>query len=41
MSFVSLIIVVEDIARSRGLDEKILGLRVTADFGIYNKRTRL
>ncbi len=36
MAFVSSIIVVEDIARSRGLYEKILGLRVTADFGIYN-----
>jgi len=36
MAFVSSILVVEDIARSRGLYEKILGLRVTADFGLYN-----
>lgn len=36
MSFVSSIIVVEDIARSRILYENILGLNVTADFGIYN-----
>jgi catechol 2,3-dioxygenase-like lactoylglutathione lyase family enzyme len=36
MSFVSSIIVVEDIARSRLLYETILGLKVTADFGIYN-----
>lgn len=36
MSFVSSIIVVEDIARSRLLYENILHLKVTADFGIYN-----
>jgi hypothetical protein len=36
MSFVSSIIVVEDIARSRKLYENILHLKVTADFGIYN-----
>lgn len=36
MSFVSSIIVVEEIARSRRLYENILGLKVTADFGIYN-----
>ncbi len=36
MSFVSSIIVVEDIARSRMLYENILHLKVTADFGIYN-----
>ncbi len=36
MSFVSSIIVVEDIARSRVLYENILHLKVTADFGIYN-----
>jgi hypothetical protein len=36
MSFVSSIIVVEEIARSRALYEKILHLKVTADFGIYN-----
>jgi catechol 2,3-dioxygenase-like lactoylglutathione lyase family enzyme len=36
MSFVSSIIVVEEIARSRKLYEDILKLRVTADFGIYN-----
>ena len=36
MSFVSSIIVVEEIARSRKLYEDILKLKVTADFGIYN-----
>jgi len=36
MSFVSSVIVVEDIARSRTLYENILHMRVTADFGIYN-----
>jgi len=36
MSFVSSIIVVEDIERSRRLYEGILHLKVTADFGIYN-----
>lgn len=36
MSFVSSIIVVEDIARSRMLYETILHLKVVADFGIYN-----
>jgi len=36
MSFVSSIIVVEEIARSRLLYENILHLKVTADFGIYN-----
>ena len=36
MSFVSSIIVVEDISRSRMLYENILHLQVTADFGIYN-----
>ena len=36
MSFVSSIIVVEDIARSRMLYETILHLKVIADFGIYN-----
>lgn len=36
MSFVSAIMVVEDIARSRQLYENILHLKVTADFGIYN-----
>ena len=36
MGFVSSIIVVEDIARSRMLYENILHLKVTADFGIYN-----
>ena len=36
MSFVSSIIVVEDIARSRVLYETILHLKVIADFGIYN-----
>lgn len=36
MSFVSAIIVVEEIAQSRKLYEGILGLKVTADFGIYN-----
>jgi hypothetical protein len=36
MAFVSSIIVVEDIARSRKLFEDILHLKVTADFGINN-----
>ena len=36
MSFVSSIIVVEEIARSRELYENILHLKVNADFGIYN-----
>ena len=36
MGFVSSIIVVEEIARSRILYEKILHLKVVADFGIYN-----
>ena len=36
MSFVSSIIVVEDIARSRKLYKDILQLKVTADFGVYN-----
>lgn len=36
MSFVSSIIVVEEIARSRTLYEGILHLNVTADFGIHN-----
>jgi hypothetical protein len=36
MSFVSSIIVVEEIARARLLYQNILQLKVTADFGIYN-----
>jgi len=36
MSFVSSIIIVEEIARSRELYEKILHLKVNGDFGIYN-----
>ena len=36
MSFISSIIVVEDVLRSRSLYETILHLKVTADFGIYN-----
>jgi catechol 2,3-dioxygenase-like lactoylglutathione lyase family enzyme len=36
MGFVSSIIIVEDIARSRRLYEDILHLKVTADFGMYN-----
>lgn len=36
MSFVSSIIIVEDIARPRELYEKILHLKVNGDFGIYN-----
>jgi catechol 2,3-dioxygenase-like lactoylglutathione lyase family enzyme len=36
MSFVSSIIVVEDVVRSRYLYEEILKQHVTADFGIYN-----
>ncbi len=36
MGFVSSIIVVEEIARSRKLYENILHMKVTGDFGIYN-----
>jgi hypothetical protein len=36
MAFLSSIIVVEDVARSRQLYEGILHMKVTADFGIYN-----
>jgi len=36
MKFVSVIIVVEDVLRSRHLYETILGQEVVADFGIYN-----
>ena len=36
MSFVSSIIVVEDVLRSRTLYEKILDMKVSGDFGIYN-----
>jgi predicted enzyme related to lactoylglutathione lyase len=36
MSFVSSIIVVEDVARSRMLYETLLHMKVIADFGIYN-----
>ena len=36
MSFISSIIIVEEIARSRELYEKILHLKVNGDFGIYN-----
>jgi len=36
MSFVSAIIVVEDVPTSRKLYEGILGMKVTGDFGIYN-----
>jgi hypothetical protein len=36
MSFVSSIIVVEDVLRSRMLYEKILNMKVSGDFGIYN-----
>lgn len=36
MKFVSVIIVVEDVLRSRHLYETILGQKVVADFGIYN-----
>ena len=36
MTFVSSIIVVEDVVRSRKLYEDILHMKVTADFGIYN-----
>jgi catechol 2,3-dioxygenase-like lactoylglutathione lyase family enzyme len=36
MGFISSIIVVEEIARSRQLYENILHMKVTADFGIYN-----
>ena len=36
MAFVSSIIVVEDVLRSRGLYENVLDLKVTADFGVHN-----
>ncbi len=36
MSFISSILIVEEIARSRRLYENILHMKVTADFGIYN-----
>ena len=36
MGFVSSIIVVKDIPQSRKLYVDILGLKVSADFGIYN-----
>lgn len=36
MSFISSIIVVEEIARSRKLYEQLLKMKVTDDFGIYN-----
>ncbi len=36
MGYLSTIIVVEDVLRSRELYEGVLGLKVTADFGIYN-----
>jgi catechol 2,3-dioxygenase-like lactoylglutathione lyase family enzyme len=36
MSFVSSILVVEEIARSRRLYEGLLQMKVTADFGVYN-----
>ncbi len=36
MSFLSSIIVVEDVLRSRQLYEKIMGMKVTEDHGIYN-----
>lgn len=36
MSFLSSIIVVEDVIRSRNLYEKIMGMKVTEDHGIYN-----
>jgi catechol 2,3-dioxygenase-like lactoylglutathione lyase family enzyme len=36
MSFISSVIVVEEIARSRKLYEDILHMKVTDDFGIYN-----
>ena len=36
MSFVSSIIVVEDVLRSCMLYEKILNMKVSGDFGIYN-----
>lgn len=36
MSFLASIIVVEDVLRSRQLYEKIMGMKVTEDHGIYN-----
>lgn len=36
MSFLSSIIVVEDVIRSRDLYENIMGMKVTEDHGIYN-----
>ena len=36
MSYLSTIIVVEDVLRSRELYEGVLGLKVDSDFGIYN-----
>lgn len=36
MSFLSSIIVVEDVIRSRDLYERIMGMKVTEDHGIYN-----
>lgn len=36
MGFLSTIIVVEDVVRSRALYEGVLGCRVAGDFGVYN-----
>ena len=36
MTYQSTILVVDDVLRSRGLYEKIMGLQVKDDFGIYN-----
>ncbi len=36
MTYLGTVLVVEDVIRSRGLYEKIMGLKVKDDFGIYN-----
>ena len=36
MGFKSVILVVEDVIKSRKLYEEILGCKITDDFGIYN-----
>ena len=36
MTFVSSIIVVEDVLRSRKLYENVLHMKINGDFGIYN-----
>ena len=36
MTYLGTVLVVDDVLRSRGLYEKIMGLKVKDDFGIYN-----